>query len=298
MFYYQADLECVVNLLYECLERSISEIGIRWIDEKRKQLDVEGSTKTLFTAFSAVPRYTGKQDLHLMPADIQKAQAIRPGWFLDNWSVDQAARTLLILVFSHKNSVTYSHTLTQIFNSADVGELVALYQSLPLFPDPENYRALSAEGVRSNMKVVFNAVALNNPYPADYFEDHAWNQMVLKAAFIDSPLSLIWGLDRRANAELANMCVNYAHERWAAQRPVSPELWRLVGSFADLKILGDLEKVLTSSNLLEQKAAALACSQCSLPKAQELLAHQPNLKLAIEKGSLTWDSFCQELLTV
>ncbi len=66
--------------------------------------------------------------------------------------------------------------------------------------------------------------------------------MILKAVFVGSPLDLIQGIDHRANPELARMLTAYAHERWAAKRPVIPELWRPVGRFADAEILADLEK--------------------------------------------------------
>ena len=45
--------------------------------------------------------------------------------------------------------------------------------------------------------------------------------MVVKALFIGSPLRPSWA--RRApNPDLAKMLIDYAHERWAAGRPVSP----------------------------------------------------------------------------
>ena len=50
---------------------------------------------------------------------------------------------------------------------ADIGELVAFYRGLPLYPDQPRYALRAAEGVRSNMRVVFEAVAHRNPYPAE-----------------------------------------------------------------------------------------------------------------------------------
>ena len=78
------------------------------------------------------------------------------------------------------------------------------------------------------MTAVFNAVALNNPYPSEYFDNQAWNQMVLKALFVGSPLSQIHGLEQRANPQLAQMLDDYANERQAAKRSVAPSLWQLL----------------------------------------------------------------------
>ena len=62
------------------------------------------------------------------------------------------------------------------------------------------------------------------------------------------------------------MLGDYAHERWAAGRPVSPELWRCVGPFASGALLDDLARVLDSGTPPE-RAAALA-SQAPIPKRQ------------------------------
>ncbi len=54
------------------------------------------------------------------------------------------------------------------------------------------------------------------------------------------------------------MLCDYAHERWAAGRPVSPELWRCVGPHATGAMLQDLERVLKKGTEPERKAAALS----------------------------------------
>lgn len=285
------DSSSVSNLLLRWLLQRVDKEGFSWLSEKRERIAGGAPERVFFTAFSAVPRYTGKKDLELTSEDLQVAEVIRTGWSPEHWSVDQVARTLLVLALPQDNAEKYLRTLEQLVTTADVGELIALYQSLPLLPYPERHRARAAEGVRSNMTTVFKAVSLRNPYPADYFDNIAWNQMVLKAVFVGSPLYLIQGIDRRANLDLARMLTDYAHERWVASRPVTPELWRPVGRFADAEILADLEKVLSDPDSAQQEAAALACSECPLPQAQELLACHPKLQSSIHQGRLTWSSF-------
>jgi hypothetical protein len=284
----------VNKLLHQWLLQSVSQSGIDWLEQKQAQITSGGAERVFFTAFSAVPRYLGKQNLQLTSQDLEAAQEAIPGWNPADWSVHQAGRTLLVLALPHDDAEAYVRSLDKVFSSADMGELVALYQSLPLLPHPELHRQRAAEGIRSNMSNVFQAIALRNPYPANYLDNAAWNQMVLKAVFVGSPLHLIWGLDRRANPELAKMLTDYAHERWAAKRPVTPELWRPVGKYADSAIIADLEKVLMNGDTAEQQAAALACAESGLPEAQVLLSHYPDLQSSIEQGNLTWNSFSSD----
>ncbi len=100
-------------------------------------------------------------------------------------------RTLLLLNFHAEDAAHYLTSIEKLFSAADVAEQIALYQSLPVLPYPEQFKARAIEGLRTNMVTVFNAIALHNPYPMDYFEEAAWNQMVLKALFVESHLSQI-----------------------------------------------------------------------------------------------------------
>jgi hypothetical protein len=208
--------------------------------------------------------------------------------------VDQTGRARLVLSLPSDDRGDYLATLERVFTHADMGESVALYQTLPLLPYPEAHRARAAEGLRTNMTAVFNAIALHNPYPAEQFDEGAWNQMVLKAVFVDSPLHAIQGIDERANAKLARMLVDYAHERWAAGRSVTPELWRPVGPFAEGAMLDDLARVLTDGTATERQAAALALSDRPADRADEVLATQPDLRDAVQSGTLTWNALAHE----
>jgi hypothetical protein len=146
------------------------------------------------------------------------------------------------------------------------------------------------------MRAVFEAVAHRNPYPKEQFSENRWNHMVLKALFVGSTLSPIQGLDQRANPALARMLCDYAHERWAAGRPVSPELWRCVGPYADAEALGDLQRVLATGDTNERKAAALALTASpDAARVKELLSQAPDLAAAVEGGSLSWDNLAHDL---
>jgi hypothetical protein len=71
------------------------------------------------------------------------------------------------------------------------------------------------------------------------------------------------------------MLVDYARERWAAKRAVSPELWRCVALFPDDAGLGAMEKVLREGSAEERRAVALALRASPHPGAAELLARSP-----------------------
>lgn len=279
----------LLETLLEWMSNRLTEEGEKWVSEKVEKFQKQVEDWEFFSSFSAVPRYTGKKPLGLNRSQKKRAEEIRSGWRPEFWRVDQVGRTMIVLTQFNRSKEEFLDKLEKTFSTADLGESVALYQSLPILPYPGKLRARAAEGVRSNMNSVFDAVALHNPYPAEYFDDTAWNQMVLKALFIGSPLYKIQGLERRRNETLARMLVDYAHERWAANRWVSPELWRPVGPFARASIVDDLEKVLKDEDPLQQQAAALALSEAEEERAKELLDSVPELKQKIEKNSISWD---------
>ncbi len=276
------------ELLARWLARQLPAEAAAWLQKSAAQVQSSSKDADLYLAVSLVTRKLGKADLVLSDADLRDANAVRPGWDPRGWSADQAARVLLVLALE-QDPPRLARGLDQLCNSADVSELVAFYRGLPLYPDPARYLARATEGLRTNIKGVFEAIALRNPYPSEQFPQAAWNQMVLKALFVGSALWPIVGLDRRANAELARMLSDYAHERWSAGRPVSPELWRCVGPHATGTLLKDLERVLKEGTDPERRAAALALRASPDSAASVLLQRDPALAKAVAGGELTWE---------
>lgn len=229
-----------------------------WFRAKVAGAEKGGADASFFLAFSTASRKFGRASLALSGVEQGLSGQARPGWRPGAWTIDQAARTRLLLALPSEDRILYRSALDRLFEDAEHGELVALYQALPLLPHPSDHRARAAEGIRSNMKTVFEAVALRNPYPAEMLDDAAWNQLVLKCLFVGSTLLFVEGLDSRANPTLAQMLSDYAHERWAAGRAVSPELWRSVGPVAGEALRADLERVLATGTEVERAGVSLA----------------------------------------
>jgi hypothetical protein len=282
------------DLLVTWLQRQLTRDGAAWLDEQLTRLDDEVRERDLYLALGLAPRKLGKADLDLSDADLEVAARARAGWDPRGWSVDQAAR-ILILLHAGGTGEEFAARFAQLCRTAEVGELVAFYRGLPLYPEPQLLEAQAAEGTRTNMRAVFEAVAHRSPYPKEQFAENRWNHMVLKALFVGSTLHPIQGLDERANPTLARMLCDYAHERWAAGRSVSPELWRCVGPHADAEALADLQRVLATGSAIERKAAALALAACPDPTARALLTAVPDLAATIERRELTWQRLVAEL---
>ena len=277
------------SLLRTWLTRQVPQAGMAWLHGQLEKLSGTLADRNIHIAFGLIPRRMVRDDLKLTQSDLANAQAARPGWNPQGWSLDEAARVLLLCHVAARYK-DFPALFTDLCRTADVQEAVALYKGLPLYPAPKALVAQAAEGVRTNMRSVFEAVAHNNPFPREFFDQDQWNQMVLKALFIGSTLAPIQGLDARANRPLAEILCDYAHERWAAGRPITPELWRCVGPFAEGAALQDLKRALTSTDENERKGAALALSSGPGAEAKAAFNSVPELAALIADGRLTWQS--------
>ncbi len=282
-------LEQIQSFLFDLISQRAPEEGLDWLSSRLEEIQQTKKDRTFYLTFSAMPRYLGKDKLLLELAHMKRAGQLREGFHPLDWTVDRAARVWLLLHLPHDKTTDFIRKMEMLFSTADMGELEALYSSLPLIPYPQHFVKRAAEGIRTNMTNVFDAIALDNPYPAEYLDQGAWNQLVLKAAFMDRPLYRIYGLEKRANSELAQIISDYAHERWAAGRVVSPEFWRPVGPFVTDSIVEDLRRLFQEEHPLQREAAALVCAESEHPEANKLLDEHPAIKQKIEEGKSSWE---------
>jgi hypothetical protein len=285
-----ADASQAMGLLSGWLAPRLSAEARAWLEAQVALIGTGERPLQLSVAIGLAPRKVGKADLDLTEAEMEAGRAVRPGLDATGWSVDQAARILLALASYRGDGAAFAATLDRILSAAEIGEQIALLRGLALFPAGDFLLPRAAEGVRSAMQPIFEAVAHRNPYPRERFSEAQWNQMVVKTLFIGSRLSPIQGLDARRNADLARMLVDYAAERRAAGRSVSPELWRCVAPFAGEAEVAILAAILREGTDAERAGAALALAESVLPAAKAALSAAPDLAAAVAEGRLAWDT--------
>lgn len=240
----------------------------------------------LNTAFMIIPRKTGKSVINIGNLQSDSSTVINP---FKNWTIDRLCRVWLLLQWDSTDKDKYHQAIENLFLSAEMNEAVALYSALPFFAYPEIWVKRCAEGIRSNIGSVLEAIMYDNPYPSVYLDQAAWNQLILKAFFTEKNVPLIIGLDQRANKELALILSDYARERWAAGRKVNPVLWRLVAKFIDEKIFEAIKIGLIGDDMAEKEAIALAISESGFEPAKQWLSKIPELKSVVTDKALNWD---------
>lgn len=145
----------------------------------------------------------------------------------DGWSLADGARVLLLRRLLDSGRWPVAELIGAAYVYGDEQERCAIARGAYWLAPAGELNPLLVDAKRTNSMALFAAVVLDNPWPAAWFDDAAFNQAVLKALFLDLDIRRVAGLAARHNAELVRMCDDYRQERALAGRPV-PESIRLV----------------------------------------------------------------------
>ncbi len=272
--------------LHSIVARNVTPDNLSWLREKLEMILSEQLGKELYKVYSLL---SGK-----IPATepVQYAmESTQLSRYLEKQNTDilQLVRISLLVSLLQENPATFGPKVANLIQVADTGELITFLKFLVLLPEPSKYKTAAVEALRTNIATVFDAIALGNPYPATYFTEQQWNQMYLKAAFMQRDLSRIEQVDERANEDLARIISDYAHERWAASREVDPLFWRPVTGFIGAALLKDMERLLESKSKAENNAGALCCFQSENTQARALLRKYPALEKRVAEQTIGWN---------
>lgn len=232
-----------------------------------------------------VPRFIEKQELEKSVLD--DTAKILPDWNWDGWTLDRLARVYLLSLCQERglDQEAYIKKINLLFDTAEMNEAVALYSAMPILAYPEAWMNRATDAVRSNVGLIFDAIAFGNPYPKNHFSELAWNQLVLKCIFNDKPIHQIEGLEARNNEALIATLVDFAHERWAANRRVPSQVWRLLVPYLTVAMLSDIEKLIQSDKESDRIAASLVLDQSHLAEAKALAEKYKNQLPAVPAES-------------
>ncbi|MEX1024179.1 MAG: EboA domain-containing protein [Planctomycetota bacterium] len=264
---------------YQALEAwlaaRLDAAALAWLRDEARTLG-EGADGLRFgLALSKASRYA-KDTRALAPSVAEREALARlvPGLDPERWTLLETVRIALTLALADLADEPGRRTVEEAFRYADEGEARALYRSLALLPGAHRFVQRGAEGCRTNMRSVFEATALDTPFPRDHFDDVAWRQLVIKSLFVEAPLWRLVGLDERLDADLARMALDLREERTSAGRPIYPELYACFGAAAGARGRAALGDALRSTHAPERAAAAVALVRAG--HAGDLEAHLAN----------------------
>ena len=204
--------------LQQWVDQHLSTAQIDWLLSAKQKLveaDPQKQIDELLTISAGVKRsvpdqsFNGDDELVARFAHFDFAETIR----------------LLLLVQVAQTCPDIAYLVKSYYQFGDQSEKTALLKGLN-FIDPNGQALATAiKAGRCNATVEFSALALQNPYPAEFFPELNFNQMVLKALFMGLDISSVTNLNTRQNAELSNMCFAYVIEQALADRTPPASIW-------------------------------------------------------------------------
>jgi hypothetical protein len=281
-----------IDLLCAWLKARLPAEAFAWFDTELRALQAKPEQARWFKALGMAPRKLGKADLAPSGAELQAAQALRHGLDPTEWSVDQTARIALTLAFYQGDEVGFVQQVAMLVDTSEINELLAIFRGFALFPQPEALESKAREAIRSTMRPVYEAMAHRNPYPSEFFDEAAWNQMIVKAFFLDSSIWQIQGVNERYNADLSVILILLVQERWAAGRFIAPEIWRCAVPYANPEGVAVILQALAGKALeLELQVIAKVCLSHPELCPPEVVKAVKAKSWATDPVSLDWSSF-------
>ena len=206
-----------------------SESGQKWFNGAQQALAASNQIIEDLGLYSAMAkRKLGEEKLHQATAVDTRFSPLD----ISRWTSAETARLILLMTTIECNPAQAEGIITAYYRMGDESERMALIRGLVFFAPAEFLTVIALDIGRTNNLEVLAALSLDNPYPACFFSEEQFNQMVLKALFLGLAIERIEGLAKRANPDLARMGENYVVEREEAGRSVPVDIWLAIGPCA------------------------------------------------------------------
>jgi hypothetical protein len=205
------------------IRASAGDEAAEWLE--RATAAVAGaSVNRLLDAYTQASHHLGRRPFRLASGDAALFKKFDMDF--DTWTIEDAGRLVLLLARRRDGASVdaFVADVVACFEQGDAREQQSWLRAVNVLPEPARFLPYAVDACRTNILPLFESIACENPYPARYFPDLNFNQMVLKALFNGVSLVRIAGLAGRLNADLARMANDYGAERRAAGRTVPADI--------------------------------------------------------------------------
>ena len=314
-------MNLVIEYILSLLKDNVKDKNtIIWLENKvnfylEKEQELSQLENSFYINFSMASRYFSNEplkidfsnlnDLIQLVEQLEETNKIAKLNKSNKVNLSSQDLSRLLLIYSmitkrNKKNELHINKLSQLriwlkkcFQTADIKESITIGRILYLLPTAEKYNDLAKWILRTNILTVFESVSSNNLFPSVYFDEDSWNQMLLKAIFIEANLSQIIGVEQRANEKLKTMLFDFAMERKKANREIHPLLWQSTISYLnedDIKWLSSLYLTQTQNEAL---GIALTLHLVNLKNKEKTL----KIKKLLEKRSQIYSKIINQEFT-
>ena len=210
------------------LQDAIDHAAGAWLESALQTLSTSNDINELGLYSAMARRKIGNAQLETNPSLDTPFGSLS----LHGWPLADLVRLRLIMRYMQANSGTQDSILKAYYRMGDEAEKIVLIRALILFAPDDAVLDIALDAGRCNSLNILSALNIDNPFPARFYPQPAFNQMVLKALFTGLPISRIVGLEHCANDDLTRMCESYVIERELANRDVPVDIWLAIGTHA------------------------------------------------------------------
>ena len=252
----------IIDLLLGWLSRRITPEAMNWLVAEVDRQRAGPDERRVALALGLSGRKVGRTDLLVNSEQAVFGRHLRADWQPETLGTDEAARVAILLATYRGDDQAFAARVDSLCTTAEVTEYVAYLKGFAVFPAGRQLHDRAREGVRSSIRPVFEAIACQNPYPFDFFDEAAWNQMVVKCVFTGASIDTIVGTLSGGNQQKVVLA------KWLSMKPrvvifdeptrgidvgSKSEIYRLMRGLADagvavLMISSDMEEVIGVSD--------------------------------------------------
>jgi hypothetical protein len=193
-----------VSALFADLVRPrVEATTVAWLDATVDALREPFDPRAFRAEWARAGRRAGSAPVELTAEEGERVRAAG-GAPVSGWAADELARAALLAralsVAAHDGHLPL---MAALYQRGTIRERQALLRALAWLPDPGRFADLAAEATQTRVVSVFEAIALQNPYPARWLARPLFDQMVRKAVALRLPVERIVGLADRVAASPA-----------------------------------------------------------------------------------------------
>jgi len=196
------------------LQPIIPQDILQWVqstsvdDRIVKNTNIDVVAIQIMSCYSQIPRRLINRSIKVIKEDFSCLSDV------------DVCRLYLLMLVKQRVNIDFCILLRVLLRFSDDEEKESIVRSLIWLDDRGALVDSIIDLSRTNSVDLLVALGVNNPYPAKYFPELNFNQLVLKLLFSNINIANVESLQARSNKELSRMALDYQVERQKAGRSV------------------------------------------------------------------------------